>query len=97
MNSLRDKTTNSSLSLTLNQRILVLYQSGMNSAVQIYRLVSRSIKVSKRTVERKVNRLKQGLPFETVERKTRNDKFLTEETSEEIQDYLKDHLSATAE
>ena len=87
---------NSSTTLTLNQRIMTLYQSGMTSAAQIYRRISRSVKVSQRTVERKVNILKRGESFQKTERKQRNDKFLTKEIAQEIEEYLKDNPTATA-
>ena len=54
------------------------------------------MKVSKQTIDRKVNRLEQGLPFEIGESKTRSENFLTEKISEEIHEYLKDHPNTTA-
>lgn len=86
----------SSLSLTLEQRILALYEAGMTNAVQIHRKISRVMRVSITTIERKVNRLKRGLSFEVTERKQRADKFLTEEVAREIEEYMQQNPSASA-
>ena len=78
----------SSLSLTLEQRILALYEAGMTNAVQIHCKISRVMRVSITTIERKVNRLKRGLSLEVTERKQRADKFLTEEVAREIEECM---------
>ena len=87
---------NSSLSLTLDQRILAFYEGGITNAAQIHRKISRVIKVSISTIERKVNRLKRGLSFVVTERKQRADKFLTEEVIREIEEYMQQNPSASA-
>ena len=93
MNS--ENTNISSQSLTLNQRIIALYDAGMNSAAQIFHRLSRNAKVTLRTIERKVNLLKQGLPLEDRKRKEKV-QFLTPEIRREIELYLEQNPYSNA-
>lgn len=97
MNFRQETNSIHSTFLTLDQRIQALYESGLTCAAQVHRRVSRTVRVAKRTVERKINRLKQGLSLEKEERKTRNDKFLSEEMKDGIEEYLAENPCATAQ
>ena len=87
---------NSSPKFTLKQRILALYESGMTSAAQIHRRISRVMQVTLITIERKANKRMKGLLFEQAQRNQRNDKFLTDEIANEIQEYPEEHSTASA-
>ena len=86
----------SQTTLTLDQRILALYQAGMTSPAQIFRRVSRSERVTARTIERKVNLLKERQSSTPIPRRPRQDKFLNDETRLEIEEYLQEHPFAIA-
>jgi len=83
-------------SLTLDQRVIALYESGITCAARIHDKVSRTEEVSLRTIERKVSLLKQSLPLTPCTRKTRSDKFLTPTTQMEIEEFLEERPFATA-
>lgn len=86
----------SSLKLTLDQRITAFYQGGTTNAAEIFRKIVRTEDITLRTIEKKVKLLKENNPLTPFQRKVRSDKFLTYETMMEIEDYLDENPFAKA-
>jgi len=82
--------------LTLDQRVTALYEAGMTCAAQIHHRVSRKVDVTERTIQKKVNLLKEGKVLACKKKKVRSDKFLNEETAMEIEEYLEENPYANA-
>ncbi|KAL4500721.1 hypothetical protein ABPG72_019955 [Tetrahymena utriculariae] len=71
-------SSNNIKSLSKEQRILSLYQSGIKDATKIHRLVKRVCKISISTVYRIINKIKLGQP---LQRKERDDKGIVKSIS----------------
>ncbi|KAL4461769.1 hypothetical protein ABPG72_017970 [Tetrahymena utriculariae] len=83
-------SSNNIKSLSKEQRILSLYQSGIKDATKIHRLVKRVCKISISTVYRIINKIKLGQP---LQRKERDDKGIVKSISKPQQQKIKKFMS----
>ena len=85
-----------SFNLSIDQRVITLYQAGITSASIIHAKISRTEVVALRTIEKKISLLKKGYPLTPCKRRVRSDKFLNSETEAQIEEFLEANPFSTA-